>query len=371
MAGLLKDTVAAWREDKAPRLGAALAYYTVFSLAPLLLIIVAIAGLAFGRQAAQGSLDDQIAGLIGREGADLVQTLIANAGQPRAGILATVAGGVAVLFGALGAFGQLQDALNTIWEVAPRPGRGLRGLLRDRLAPAILTLGAGFLLLASLAVSAGLAAAGAYLAGSLAGYRWLAEVANFLVSLALTTVLFAMIFKVLPDATIAWRDVWLGAALTGLLFNMGKLLIGFYLGSRSLASAYGAAGSLVVLLLWVYYSSQILFFGAEFTQVYANKYGSGIRPAPHAVGLTAMTRADRGLPRRAAAPAAGVQLNAVMSRASGEAGLQPMPIRPPATRRGHLRALIGFVAGVGAGILASRPSLRHRSGEHRGPSASC
>jgi membrane protein len=352
---LLKETVSEWSEDKAPRLGAALAYYTIFSLAPLLIIVIAVAGLAFGQEAAQGSIDEQIQGLVGREGADLVQTMIENARQPAAGALASGVGLVTLVVGALGAFGQLRDALNTIWEVAPKPGRGLKAVILGRLAPAALVLGVGFLLLVSLIVSAGLSALGNWLAGSLAGLSFLAQVINFLISFIVITLLFAMIFKFLPDAQIAWRDVWIGAALTALLFNIGKLLIGLYLGGGGVASSYGAAGSLIVVLLWVYYSAQILFFGAEFTQVYANKYGSKIRPDEGAVRVTEAARSQQGIPRQTSTPAPAPAPVALLP-ALPETNALSQPAQAAADARPQsdfMKALVGFVAGVGAGVLLS------------------
>jgi membrane protein len=361
---VLKETASEFGEDKAPRLSAALAYYTVFSLAPLLVITIAIAGLVFGAQAAQDALDEQIRGLVGQEGADLIQTMVENARQPREGIKATVIGVVTLLFGALGAFGQLQDALNTIWEVAPKPGRGLIGILKDRLAPAGLVLGVGFLLLVSLVLSAGLAAASGLWSGYLENLAVLGQVVNFLVSFLVITLLFAMIFKFLPDAKIAWRDVWIGAALTSLLFTIGKTLIGLYLGSGSVASAYGAAGSLIILLLWVYYSAMILFFGAEFTQVYANRFGSKVQPAENAVRVTEADRAQQGIARPEAVKAAA-QAEAAPPNGQGAetpaiaAQADRAPALPPPPRIDYTGALLGFAAGIGAGIIAAMQSARN------------
>jgi len=265
---LLKVTFGEWRQHKAPRLGAALAYYTVFSLAPLLIITIAVAGLAFGQEAARGQVVEQFRSLVGEESAGLIETMIASARRPAASIPAAIIGIATLLLGALGVFGQLQDALNTIWEATPQPGRGWRGLLRGRLVSFALVLAVGFLLLASLAVSAGLAALGEYFGGLLTGSEWTLELVNSLISLAVITLLFALIFKVLPDVSLNWRDVWPGAALTALLFTLGKFLIGLYLGRSASGSAYGAAGALIVLLVWIYYSAQLLLFGAEFTRVY-------------------------------------------------------------------------------------------------------
>ena len=280
---LLREAFHNWKEHKAPRLGAALAYYTVFSLAPLLSIAVAIAGLAFGQQAAQGEIVEQIQGLVGREGAQFIEGMLESARQPAQGLSAAFVGVTALLFGALGAFSQLQDALNTIWEVRPKPGRGLKRVLLGRFVSFALVLGIGFLMLVSLVVSAGLAAVSEYFGGLLLGTAFVLETFNTAVSLGVTTLLFGVIFKVLPEVKLAWRDVWPGAALASLLFTVGKFLIGLYLGNSGVGSAYGAAGSLIVLLIWIYYSAQILLFGAEFTKVYASTFGSqaAARPRVH------------------------------------------------------------------------------------------
>lgn len=275
---LLKTTFTEWNADKAPQLAAALAYYTIFSMAPLLIIAIAVAGLAFGQQAAQDQVRTQIQGLVGSEGADFIQSMIQSASKPGTGAIATIIGVVALLSGAAGVVAQLKNALNTIWNVKPPPGPGgLKGILvtiQQQLLSFGMVLGIGFLLLVSLLLSAIIAGV-----SSLFGDRvptLLYEVLNFVISFGIITLLFAAIYKVLPDANIRWKDVWIGAAITSLLFTIGKLLIGLYLGHSGTASTYGAAGSLVVILLWIYYSAQILFFGAELTQVYANQYGDPI-----------------------------------------------------------------------------------------------
>lgn len=280
---LLKEAFKEWQEDEALQLGAALAYYTVFSVAPMLLVVIAVAGLVFGREAVQGQLDNQIQGLVGAQGADAIQAMVANAGKHGGGAWATVVAVATILFGATGVFTQLQTTLNHIFDVKAKPGQGLKGLLHARAAAFGMLLGIGFLLLVSLVISAALAAAGNYLLRVFPGAEFLLQALNFVVSLAVITVLFAMIFRFLPDVKIAWRDVWFGAAVTALLFTIGKTLIGLYLGNSSVASVYGAAGSLVVVLLWAYYSSQILFFGAELTEVWARHRGAHIVPDKHAV----------------------------------------------------------------------------------------
>jgi membrane protein len=292
---LVKDTFSEWNDDKVSRLAAALAYYTVFALAPLLVISIGIAGLVFGEEAARGEVVAQLQGLLGTKGAQLVEEMIAASRKTESGIAATAIGLLVLLFGATGVFGELQDSLNTIWEVKPRPGRGWRGILRDRFFSFTMVLGTGFLLLVSLALSAVFAAVGKYLTGFLPAPEIVLQILNFAVSLALITLLFALIFKVVPDATIAWRDVWIGATITALLFSAGKLIIGIYLGKSTMTSTFGAAASLAILLIWIYYSAQILFLGAEFTQVYATRFGSHIEPARGAVPLTTDDRAQQGL----------------------------------------------------------------------------
>lgn len=294
---LLKATFSEWIDDKASRLAAALAYYTAFSLAPLLVITIGVAGLVFGDDAAQGKILGELQTVMGPDGARFVQELIAAARKPASSIAATVIGIVILVFGASGVFGELQDALNTIWGVKPKEGRGLRGILRDRLFSFTMVLGTGFLLLVSLALSAGLAVVGARVGGLLPVPEAALQAVNFVVSMAFIALLFALIFKVVPDAKIAWRDVWIGAVITALLFSLGKLGIGLYLGKSTVASSFGAAASLAVMLIWIYYSAQILFIGAEFTQVYATRYGSHIQPARGAVKMTPEDRANLGIAR--------------------------------------------------------------------------
>jgi membrane protein len=291
---MLKQTVSDWLADKAPRLGAALAYYTVFSLAPLLVIALAIAGMFMGAQAVQGELHTQLQSMLGDDGARAVEEMVAAASKPKEGTLATVIGVVVLLFGASGVFGQLQDSLNTIWEVEPKP-RGVWGTIKDRFFSFAMVLGTGFLLLVSLVVSAAVNLIGGWMSSILPLPEAVLHVLNLVASFAVVTLLFAAIFKVLPDAVIEWKDVWVGAMATAVLFVIGKSLLGMYLGRGSVASAYGAVGSLVVVLLWVYYSAQIVFFGAEFTQVYARARGSQIKPAADAVATTDRARAEQGM----------------------------------------------------------------------------
>ncbi len=294
---LLKETFQEWNEDKAPRLAAALAYYTAFSITPLLVVIISIAGLLFGRDAVQGRIRYEIQGMIGWQAAGAVQDMLANFSHPSSSILATIIGLVTLLLGAAGLFGQLQDALNTVWEVTPKPGLGIMGIVRQRFISFTMVLGIGFLLLVSLVVSAALATLSKWISIQIPGQDTLLQILNFVISFGVITLLFAMIYKVLPDVMISWRDVWMGAAVTALLFTIGKLLLGLYLGSSTIGSSYGAAGSFVVLLLWIYYSAQILLFGAEFTQVYARTYGSRIQPSRNAVLLSEIDRVQQGIPR--------------------------------------------------------------------------
>src|SRR4030095_1572989 len=260
---LLTATVRGWHEHRSLRLGAALAFYTAFSLAPLLVIVLAVAGLGFGQEAVRGQIFDQISWLAGREGGEDIQAAVADAHRPKAGIWATIVALVTLFIGATGVLVELQDALNTVWDVRRQPGRSLRHFVRDRLLSFAMILAVGFLLLVSLVVSATLAALGKYMAGFIPAQEVVWHILNFAVSLSIVTMLFALIFKFLPDVRIAWRDVWFGALLTALLFDLGKSLLGLYLGQSSPTSVYGASGSLIVILLWVYYSSQSLFLGAD------------------------------------------------------------------------------------------------------------
>jgi membrane protein len=266
--------VSEWIDDNAPSRAASLSYYTVFSLAPLLLIAVAIAGLVFGKDAVTGELGRQLQGLLGTSGAKAIEDMMASASHTGSGVFASVAGVVLLVLGSTGAFVELQDTLNAMWDVDKQKTSGLWAFLRARLLSFAMVGVIAFLLLVSLVVSAGLSALGHFAEQKLPGGEVLFQSLNFLVSLGVISVLFAAIFKVLPDVEIAWGDVWLGAAVTSLLFVIGKLLIGLYIGKASVASSYGAAGSFAVLLIWVYYSAMILFFGAEFTQVYSRSHGT-------------------------------------------------------------------------------------------------
>lgn len=268
-----KQTFKEFVEDKAPRLGAALAYYTIFSIGPLLLIAISMAGIFLGREAAQGRVSDELGKVFGPQMSEALETMIQAAAEPRSGIIATIIGVVMLLVGASGLFAQLKDALNTIWNVESKKAEGIKGFIKERFLSMAMVLGVGFLLLVTLVLDALISAMGSY-AQSFVGGEPLMHAIQLVVSIALTTVLFAAIFRVLPDLEIAWSDVWVGAFVTAVLFVAGKFALGLYLGKAAFGSSYGAAGSLVVLLVWVYWSAQILFLGAEFTQVYARRFGS-------------------------------------------------------------------------------------------------
>src|SRR5919106_2531830 len=276
------ETIKEWQQDQAARLAAALAYYTTFSLAPFLVLVIAVAGLVGGEDAAQGLVMTQIQDLAGREGREFVQSMVENAAVKSTGVTASVLGTVTLLIGALGAFNELQNALDRIWDVEPKPIKRwslrVQRFIFRRLLSFSMVLGIGFLLLVSLVISAGLAALGDYLSGLPFFSELMLQILHLIISLGLISLLFAMIFKFIPDIEIAWRNVWLRAALTAALFTIGKTLIGVYLGQTEVGSTFGAAGSLAVLMIWIYYSSQILFLGAEFTQVFTKR--SGVRPPP-------------------------------------------------------------------------------------------
>jgi membrane protein len=325
---LLKESLQAWSDDYAPSMGAALSYYTLFSIAPLLLIAISVAGLVFGPDAARGEIFGQLKDLMGAEGAQAVERLLQNANQPREGVIGTITGVGVLLLGATSVFNELQNDLDRIWRV-PEEAKpsGLWTLLRTRLLSFSMVLGVAFLLMVSLVMSAALAALGKWWAPAFAGWQVLAHLVDLAVSFSLMTVVFAMIYKFMPRAPIRWRDVWTGAAVTSALFAVGKFAIGLYLGRAGIGSAFGAAGSLVVVMVWVYYSAQIFLLGAEFTRVYAHAHGS------------------RQGEVQAAAP---------MTRAS------PRPARPapafakqPRLRARPLLALGGAAAvGIAAGVLA-------------------
>jgi membrane protein len=334
-AGIVKQTFQEFGQDKVPRLGAALAYYTIFSVGPLLLIAVAMAGIFFGQQAAQGQVSQELGKVFGSQMAQALEQVVQAAAEPKSGMIATIVGVVTLLFAASGVFGQLKDALNTIWNVETKKGAGIKGFIKDRFLSMAMVLGIGFLLLVTLVFDALISAMGGYLT-EIVGGEALMHAVQLTISFALATVLFAAIFRILPDLKIAWRDVWLGAAITSLLFVVGKFALGMYLGKAAVGSSYGAAGSLVVLLVWVYWSAQILLLGAEFTQVYARTAGS-------LQGDDSKQQARAGAARPEDRP-----------RADAEHGLRPdaAPPKPvPAPMYGKPRASGGF-AKIAIGGLA-------------------
>jgi len=348
---LLKETFDEWNRDKAPRLAAALAYYTAFSIAPLLIVVIGIAGLAFGQEAVRGQLDNQIQGVVGAQAADAIQEMVAGANHPQTGMIATIIGIVTLILGAAGLFGQLQDALNTVWGVEPKPNQGILATIKTRLLSFTMVLGIGFLLLVSLVISAGLSALQTWMSNTLPFSPAILQILNIVISLIVITAMFAVIYKVLPDVKIAWRDVMLGALVTAVLFTLGKALIGLYLGQSSIASSYGAAGSFVVLLLWIYYSAQLLLFGAEFTQVYATRYGSKIIPADNARFISAEDLVQQGQSHATLKGKTGRAIPANMQVAAQQTKVTPhTPPRQagslPAIVLGIIAALASFVVGI-------------------------
>jgi membrane protein len=307
---LVKTAVASWLDDYAPSMGAALSYYTVFSLAPLLLIVVSVAGLVFGEDAVRGELFNQLQALMGADAAKAVQDLLASVNKPGKGIVASVAGVALLLFGATTVFGELQDALDRIWRAPARAKGGLWSLLRARILSFGLILGLAFLLMVSLVLGAAISALGKWWGPAFGGWEALLQVVNLVVGFVLTTAVFAMIYKLMPRVKVRWHDVWLGAIVTALLFTIGKFLIGLYIGKSGVASGFGAAGSLIVVFIWVYYSAQIFLLGAEFTWVYAKTLGSlrsveGVAEVAHKVERADDVPARSEDPQTPAAPGDG------------------------------------------------------------------
>lgn len=321
---LARKSVTAWSDDYAPSMGAAIAYYTVFSLAPLLLIVIAVAGAVFGREAVQGEIVAQLQGLIGHDGAVAIQGLIKSASKPADGLLAGGISLVVLIVGATTVFGELQSSLDRIWQVPQGVKSGVLNTLKTRLLSFGLILGLAFLLMVSLVVSAGVAAFGRFAGDVVPGWEIALQLLNLAISLGITTVLFAMIYKLMPQARIAWKDVWVGAVVTAVLFNVGKLLISLYVGKTSVASSYAAAGSVIVLLVWVYYSAQIFLLGAEFTWVFANEHGSR-SGFPAAAPVAAPVPSDDTSAVHAAQAAAGVPA----MLATDENGMPATYVAPP------------------------------------------
>jgi len=287
IATVMKSAVRGWARDRAPSMGAAVAYYTVFSMAPILLVVIAVAGMIFGERAARGALVGNLKDVLGPEGAQALEALIRHAAIGKAGPIATVAGLGALMIAATAVLMELQAALNVVWKVRPEPGINLWLLVKHRMLCLAIILASGVLLALTLAAGAAISASSQYLQAFAGALPLLLHGVNTVLTLATTTVLFGMIYKILPDARVHWRDVWLGAAITSVLFTIGRHLISAYIGSKQVTSVYGAAGALVIILLWVYYSTQILLFGAEITKAYADwragrESGRTAAPAPAA-----------------------------------------------------------------------------------------
>jgi membrane protein len=349
---ILKGTFAEFSEDNVLRLSAALAYYASFSIAPLLVIVVGVAGLAFGHEHVRHQIEDQLKSTLGPDSAKMIESMM-SAQKHGSSLVATIVGLAALLFGAGGVFGQLQDALNTIWEVKTKPGAGVWGLLRNRFLSFSMVLGIGFLLLVSMALTTFLTAISGSIGNLLPISEALIHILNFIVSFAVIALLFAMIFKYLPDVKVPFSKVWVGAIGTAILFTIGKYLLALYLGRESTKSSFGAAASVILILMWVYYASLILFFGAEFTQVYAKQTGTKIVPDEFGVRITERERAEQGIPHEKTPPG--------HKPYPGRPDLQPQPVAHAATPAEVVRnrpwQFVGvmFAAGfVGATLLRFR-----------------
>jgi membrane protein len=283
VGSLLKSTVVEWIDDNAARVAASLAFYTLLSMAPLVLLSIALIGTFMGEADAQSRILQEVESVVGSQAAGALSAIVGSAQRSQSGFVSSVVGVVVLVVGASGVFGELQYALDTIWGVKPKPGRGILGIVKDRLFSFSMVIGVAFVLLVSLVISTVLSGVGRIVTDALPGGAFLWQGVNLAVSLGVITVLFAIIFKVVPDIEIRWRDVFVGSFVTAALFSAGKYVLGLYLGTSSVASSYGAAGSVVALVVWVYYSSQLVFLGAEFTQVFARRYGVQIRPSKNAV----------------------------------------------------------------------------------------
>lgn len=359
--GLLKESASSWSADYAPSMGAAISYYTLFSIAPLLLIVIAVAGMVFGADAARGAIFEQLRGLIGDGGAQAIEGMVEAANKSEGGIISTIIGVVVLLLGATTVFNELQNALDRIWRAPARvKSSGIWNLLRTRLLSFGMVLGIAFLLMVSLVASAALAALGKW--WTPAGWEAVMHVLDILVSFGLMTVMFALIYRFIPRVHVAWKDVWIGAAVTALLFAIGKFLIGLYIGKSAVASSFGAAGSLVVLMVWVYYSAQIFLFGAEFTWVYSHEYGSRKgkpRPQPDGEAVPERGKDEAVEHRHFPLPVQVVHEPIVVKQAAN-----PLPVHERrGMRRRHPFGMIGsaFVAGV---VLGAAKSLIGERGFH-------
>lgn len=383
---ILKESFNEFSEDRVLRLAAATAYYAVFSVGPLLVLIVGVAGLAFGEENVRNEVNRQVQSLVGGKSATIIGSMMSA--QTKGGsLMATIIGGVALVMGASGVFGQLQDSLNTIWGVTAKPGQSLWVLIRSRFFSLATVLGIGFLLVVSMALSAFVNAFAHYIGAMISVPAWVVPVINGVASFALISLLFALLFKVLPDVKLSWRYVWIGAIGTSLLFTVGKFLLGFYLSREASASAYGAGSAFIVILLYIYYSSVIVYFGAEFTRAYARHFGSGIEPSRYAIQITDKERAEQGMPRQKqveqlargaqgtqtpvprmgrhfSSPAASV--TAVHAKPAREPARPPQGSLSPGQRvRAQVQAQswtlisLGLSVGVAAGMLWKAKGLRH------------
>jgi membrane protein len=356
LLAIAKKTGAAWSEDNVPRLSAALAYYSVFSIAPLLVIAIGVAGWALGPDAVTGKLDPQLRSVMGAEAAKAVQSLVQSASKPGDSAWAAVIGFGTMLLGASGVFGQLKDALNTIWGVREKASSGVVGFLQERLLSFGMVLAIGFLLLTSLVMTTVLALLSKYVGHVLPVSEGLIGTFGFLLSAGMVTCLFALIFKVLPDVNVQWRHVWTGAAFTAVLFEIGKFLLGWYLGRESVASPFGAAGSLILVLLWVYYTSVIVLTGAEFTQQYARASGSRVRAEPNATAATPEMRAEEGM-----APVSAETAPLLKTASPAPAPARVLVIRPkhsPPSAPRKPAFLIAIGSGFAIGLIVRLCELR-------------
>jgi membrane protein len=360
---LTKESASQWSDDFAPSMGAALAYYTIFSIAPLIIIAIAVAGFFFGADAARGEIFAQIRGLVGDQGAAAIEAAVKSANQTGGGTFAAIAGVVTLLIGATSVFGELQSDLDRIWD-SPKPEKsGIWGMLRGRLLSFGMVLGIGFLLLVSLVLSAALSALGHFWNGWFPGWEVLLQGINFVIGFLVVTGLFGMIYKFLPRCDIGWTDVWIGAAVTSLLFSIGKLLIGLYLGKSSVASSFGAAGSLVIVLLWVYYSAQIFLLGAEFTRTYSYRHGSRrgkTKPAtqdvPRAGSEKGATASGGHAPAAAGAPEERATRSTKPLPPRSPDGGSPQPAYARLRIAAGVAATIGLVAGEVLNEFRRKPS---------------
>jgi membrane protein len=352
-----KETVNEFLQDRAMRLAAATAYYAIFSIGPLLVLAIGLTGVVFGEDAVRKAAVQQIRSYVGDRPAEAVSSMM-SARRAGGSVIATILGAGALVIGATGAFGQLQDSLNTIWGVTTKPGKNVGAFIRDRCFSMAMVLGVGFVLLVSMALSAFVVAFAGYISALAAVPAWLVPVLNDVVNFAVIAILFALIFKVLPDVRILWRDVWVGAVGTGFLFTLGKFLLGVYLAREATASAYGAASAFVVILLYIYYASVILYFGAEFTKVYAKYRGARFEPSRYAVRITDFERAEQGMPHQSQIEAAAQRLEPGHKSAAFDSKTHRLRSSDPARLKpstGPLKFLsVALIIGAATGMVWSQ-----------------